>query len=68
MEDNFMNEDKKFEIINFLDGDFFLDVKISPFDETVWLSKDDISKLYERDRSVITKHISLIYKENELSL
>ena len=61
-----MNEDKKFEIIKFIDEDFSLDVKISPFDETVWLSKDDISKLYERDRSVITKHISLIYKENEL--
>ena len=61
-----MNEDKKFEIIKFIDEDFSLDVRISPFDETVWLSKDDISKLYERDRSVITKHISLIYKENEL--
>ena len=61
-----MNEDKKYEIIKFIDEDFSLDVKISPFDETVWLSKDDISKLYERDRSVITKHISLIYKENEL--
>ena len=61
-----MNEDKKFEIIKFIDEDFSLDVKISPYDETVWLSKDDISKLYERDRSVITKHISLIYKENEL--
>lgn len=44
----------------------FLDVNVSPNEDTVWLSKEDISALFDRDRSVITKHINNIYKEGEL--
>ena len=43
-----------------------LDVNVSPSEDTVWLSKEDISILFGRDRSVITKHINNIYKEGEL--
>ena len=34
--------------------------------ETVWLSQQQISALFQRERSVITKHISNIFKEGEL--
>lgn len=34
--------------------------------ETVWLSQEQISELFQRERSVITKHISNIFKEGEL--
>ncbi len=34
--------------------------------ETVWLSQDSISLLFQRERSVITKHIRNIFKEGEL--
>lgn len=34
--------------------------------ETVWLTKDQISELFKRDRTVISRHISNIYKEGEL--
>jgi hypothetical protein len=34
--------------------------------ETVWLTQDQISELFQRDRSVITKHIGNIFKEEEL--
>lgn len=34
--------------------------------ETVWLTQEQISDLFQRDRSVITKHIGNIFKENEL--
>lgn len=34
--------------------------------ETVWLSQEQIAALFERDRTVITKHLRNIFKENEL--
>ena len=58
------NIDKtKYEIIKFEDGDFNLNVNISPNEETVWLSLDDMGMLFERDRSVIGKHVKNILKE-----
>ena len=35
-------------------------------DETVWLSLEQIAKLFDRDRTVITRHINNIFKEQEL--
>ena len=35
-------------------------------DETVWLSLDQMSRLFGRDRTVITRHINNIFKEQEL--
>jgi len=35
-------------------------------DENAWLTQNQMSKLFERDRSVITKHITNIFKEKEL--
>lgn len=46
------------------DGDISVDVKVEG--ETVWLSLNQISKLFERDKSVIAKHIKNIFKLNEL--
>lgn len=34
--------------------------------ETVWLSQEQISELFQRDRSVITKHINNVFKDGEL--
>jgi hypothetical protein len=35
-------------------------------DETVWLTQEQMASLFQRDRSVITKHIGNIFKEGEL--
>jgi len=35
-------------------------------DETVWLSLEQIAKLFDKDRTVITRHINNIFKEQEL--
>lgn len=35
-------------------------------DETVWLSLNQMAQLFDRDKSVISRHIRDIYKENEL--
>lgn len=34
--------------------------------ETVWLSQQQITELFQRDRTVITKHINNVFKEGEL--
>jgi death-on-curing family protein len=34
--------------------------------ETVWLTQSQITELFQRDRTVITKHINNIFKEGEL--
>jgi len=34
--------------------------------ETVWLNKEQIASLFGRDRTVISRHISNIFKEGEL--
>ena len=57
---------KPCQIIKFQDGDFVLDVNVSPEEETVWLTKDEIAFLFCRDRTVISRHISNIFRENEL--
>ena len=35
-------------------------------DETVWLSLDQMAKLFRRDRTVITRHINNIFNDKEL--
>ena len=41
-----------------------LDVRVQ--DETVWLKLNQIAQLFDRDKSVISRHIRDIFKENEL--
>ncbi len=46
------------------DGLTKIDVNI--VDETVWLSIDQMAELFQRDKSVIGKHVRNIFKEGEL--
>ena len=56
---------KKGEIILYQpDGSIRLDVRVE--DETVWLSLNQMTKLFDRDKSVISRHITNIFKEEEL--
>ena len=57
---------KNFEIVKFDNGDFELDVNVSPREDTVWLSLKELCTLYGRDKSVISRHINNIFKEKEL--
>ena len=59
-----MNDE--YELVKFEQNGLTLDVNVSPQEETVWLSKEQIAFLFDRDRSVISRHINNIYKEGEL--
>ena len=58
--------EKKYELIKFEDGDFSLDVNVSPDEETVWLTQDQIAVLFDKAKSTINEHIKNILK-NELN-
>ena len=61
-----ISNNKEYQLIKFIDGDFSLDVNISPGEDTVWLTLDQIALLFNRDRSVIGKHIKNISKDEEM--
>lgn len=42
------------------------EIQVKLHNETVWLNLMQISELFERDKSVISRHINNIYKENEI--
>ncbi len=47
------------------DGQTALEVKL--IEETVWLNLNQMTELFKRDKSVISRHISNIFKTGELS-
>ena len=54
----------KNEIILFENQDVKLEVNMNG--ETVWLTQDQMAKLFGKDRTVITRHINSIFKDGEL--
>ena len=60
------NYEKKYELIKFEDGEFSLDVNVSPDEETVWLTQKDLTLLFNVDKSRISRHIKNILDEGEL--
>ncbi len=47
------------------DGEIRVDVRLDR--ETVWLSQEQTSQLFGRERSVITKHVRNVFREGELA-
>ncbi len=43
-----------------------MDVQVKFDNETVWLSLNQISELFDKDKSVISRHIKNVFKEGEL--
>ena len=61
-----MNNNKNYKTVKFKDDELELDVNVSTMDDTVWLTVEQIARLFERDRSVIIKHIKNILFDKEL--
>ncbi len=58
------NTSIKFLLYKTSNEDIKLEVLLQ--DETIWLTQKQISELFGKERSVITKHIKNIFKEDEL--
>lgn len=59
------NHNDKMLIYQSADGQIKIDVRFE--NETVWLSLDQMSTLFGRDKSTISRHIKNIFEEGELS-
>ena len=55
---------KAFIIFKTQDESISVDVRLE--NETVWLTQDQMAILFERDRTVIVKHIANVFSEGEL--
>lgn len=51
------------EIIKFVNGDLQINVTVSPNEETVWLNRNQLASLFDRDVKTISKNINNALKE-----
>ena len=58
--------DTRGEIIIYQTEDGLTKINVNMQNETVWLSKAQMAELFQRDRSVISKHIKKVFEEGEL--
>ncbi|MDE6242007.1 MAG: virulence RhuM family protein [Anaeroplasmataceae bacterium] len=58
-----LNNKNNYDLIKFEDGEFSLDVNVSPQEDTVWLNRTQIASLFNRDIKTIGKHILSALKE-----
>ena len=61
-----MLKEVKYDIVKFVDEELELEVNVSPDEETIWLTQEEIAQLFGKARNTITEHINIIYKSNEL--
>ena len=57
----------KSEMIIYQTEDGLTKVNVTFEEDTVWLSLEQMAQLFQRDKSVISRHIKKIYTEGELS-
>jgi hypothetical protein len=54
------------EIVIYKNQDSQIELEVKLDRETFWLSLNQLADLFERDKSVISRHLSNIFKEGEL--
>ncbi|MCQ2798835.1 MAG: virulence RhuM family protein [Bacilli bacterium] len=59
---------QSFEVVTFVNDEVSLDVNVSPSEDTVWLSLNDMCLLFDRDKSVISRHIKNVISDNNLDV
>ena len=62
-----MKKDKKFDLVRFTDNDFELDVRADSKNETVWLTQEEMARLFDVNVGRISRHTSSIFAEGELT-
>ena len=61
-------EQEKYEIVKFVDNGFELEVNVSPSEETVWLTQQQLALLFNTTKQNIGLHIKNIFAEKELDI
>ena len=61
---NNLESQNNFILYTTSEGEVKLNVLLE--NETIWLTQEQMSQLFERERSVITKHVGNVFSEGEL--
>ncbi len=61
-----MSKEIKYDIVKFVDEEIELEVSVSPKEETIWMTANQMAVLFKKDEKTIRKHINNIFKEGEL--
>lgn len=61
-----MEEKNKGEILLYQTTDGVPKIEVTLFDETVWLSLDQMAELFQRNKSTISRHIKNVLESGEL--
>ena len=56
----------KNDIVIFNNGELELEVRVTPDEDPVWLTQQQMAQLFDSSRTNIVEHIANIYDENEL--
>jgi len=54
-------------LVKFEDNDFVLDVRADYENKTLWLAQEEMTILFDVDRTRISRHINNIYRDEELN-
>ena len=54
------------KIVVYENGEVELKVSLDNKNETIWLTQKQIVQLFQKDQSVISRHINKIFKDNEV--
>ena len=60
-------EENRGEIIIYRADDNTIQLDVRMEHETVWLNLNQMAQLFDRDKSVISRHIREVFKEHELT-
>lgn len=61
-----MRDQAKTELVMYTTQDGLTKIEATFDEDTVWLSLEQMSELFQRDKSTISRHIKNIYTEGEL--
>ncbi len=59
-----MNKQNQTDVVVYDDGE--LELKVSIDNDTVWLNRNQIAELFERDVKTIGKHIGNVFRDGEV--
>jgi hypothetical protein len=61
-----MKDEPQSQMLLYQTGDGATRLEVRMQDETVWLSLNQLSELFQRDKSVISRHIKNVFEEGEV--
>ena len=61
-----MEQNNKYELVKYVDGEFELEINVSPKEETIWMTANQMALLFDKDEKTIRKHINNVFRDGEL--